>query len=140
MIGAYRRGDFQDPSSFAAHLCKLLDQYPDAVISEATDTVVGLPAKYKFPPSIAEVKEFCDAAQVRNYQRVHSRPVQMTREARIPPDPCNVFVPAKVPLYPIVHAHLEANPLVPRRPDPTRAGYWVPLHIALACGAHRAPR
>lgn len=122
-------------------LCRLLEIYPDAVIAEATDTILGLPSKYKFPPAISEVREFCDAVQVRRYQLEHSKPIQIRRERLTPADPCNVFVPANVPVYARLCKLVEVDGSILRKIDPGgRAGWWVPLDVALAAGASRTAR
>lgn len=60
VLGSYRRDDFADPESFLLQLGMVLERYDDVVIREATSPITGIQRTCKFPPSIAEVVEFCD--------------------------------------------------------------------------------
>jgi hypothetical protein len=66
VLSSYRRDDFADPDSFAVQLAMVLERYPDSVVTEATSPLTGIQRACKFPPSIAEVVEFCDELQRRS--------------------------------------------------------------------------
>src|SRR3990167_3099534 len=61
LLSAYRRDDYADPMGFLAQLGVILSKYPPAVVERITDPMTGLQRKLKFPPSIAEVVEACEA-------------------------------------------------------------------------------
>ena len=60
VFGSYRKDDFAAPDAFLISLGEILEKYPDSVIREATETTTGIQSQCKFPPSIAEVKAFCE--------------------------------------------------------------------------------
>jgi hypothetical protein len=60
VLAAYRRDDFADAEGFVVQLGVVLERYADAVISEVTSPLTGIQRQCKFPPSIAEVVEFCN--------------------------------------------------------------------------------
>lgn len=60
VFGSYRKDDFADPDVFLISLGVILEKYPNAVIHEATEPSTGIQSHSKFPPSIAEVKEYCE--------------------------------------------------------------------------------
>jgi hypothetical protein len=61
VFGAYRRDDFADPENFSVQLGMILERYDDQVIEHVTSPLTGIQRKCKFPPSIAEIVEACDA-------------------------------------------------------------------------------
>jgi hypothetical protein len=69
LFGSYRKDDFADPKVFLVNLGMVLERYADDIISHATSPVTGIQKHCKFPPSIAEVVEFCDDEQARQ-QRI----------------------------------------------------------------------
>lgn len=46
---------------FITQLGTILERYSDAVVERVTSPLTGIQARCKFPPSIAEVVEACDA-------------------------------------------------------------------------------
>jgi hypothetical protein len=66
VYGSYRKDDFADPEVFLKGLCEILMIYPDAVVRDATSHTSGIQTHCKFPPSIAEVKDFCDDLERRS--------------------------------------------------------------------------
>jgi hypothetical protein len=61
LLGCYRKDDAHDPEIWAAAVVSLLRCYPESVVVTVTEPASGLPSKIKFLPSIAEVKEACEA-------------------------------------------------------------------------------
>jgi hypothetical protein len=61
VFGAYRRDEFADPENFIQQLGMILERYDDHVIERVTNPLTGIQRKCKFPPSIAEMVEACDA-------------------------------------------------------------------------------
>jgi hypothetical protein len=49
-----------DPQIFITGLVELIENYPDWLIARIASPVNGLPAKFKFCPLIAEIKEACE--------------------------------------------------------------------------------
>lgn len=60
LLSAYRRDDYADPVNFVAQLAIVLREYPRDVIEVATSPTTGIQRHCKFPPSLAEIVEFCD--------------------------------------------------------------------------------
>jgi hypothetical protein len=61
VFSAYRKDDFADPAGFLDQLLMVLERYDDATITWATSPITGIQRECKFPPSIAELVEFCDS-------------------------------------------------------------------------------
>ncbi len=66
----FREGKMQDDRSFIMGVALTLSQYEDRVIRRITSPLKGIPSTSRFLPSIAEVREACDAAR-----ELFSRPV-----------------------------------------------------------------
>ena len=60
MFGCYRKGEANDPETYTMAIAATLAEYPAEVIQHVTDPRTGLPAKLKFLPSVAEVREACE--------------------------------------------------------------------------------
>jgi hypothetical protein len=60
IVSVYRARDFVNPAAFSVALASLFQSYSAEAGLIVTDPVQGLPAKQKFPPSLAEVKEALD--------------------------------------------------------------------------------
>ncbi|WP_284310719.1 hypothetical protein [Labrys miyagiensis] len=65
LTGLYRRAEFEDAALFCTGLAALFAAYPASLGRQVVDPVRGLPARQKFPPALAEVREALDAAQCR---------------------------------------------------------------------------
>lgn len=65
LTGLYRRAEFEDATLFCTGLAALFAAYPASLGRQVVDPVRGLPARQKFPPALAEVREALDAAQGR---------------------------------------------------------------------------
>jgi hypothetical protein len=61
MLGCYRQNDAGDPKIFVSAVASVLTHYPESVVMLVTDPVKGLPGKLKWLPSVAEVREACEA-------------------------------------------------------------------------------
>jgi hypothetical protein len=60
ITAAYRKDDFQDADGYVVQAAMLLERFRDVVIAQATDPITGIQSHVKFPPSLAELHEFCD--------------------------------------------------------------------------------
>jgi hypothetical protein len=60
MFSGYPRSDFTDPAGAALSMCSVFEDYSDELVKFATNPKTGVQRKYKWPPKIAEVVEFCD--------------------------------------------------------------------------------
>ncbi len=71
----YRRDDAVDPEIYGGAVIATLCDYPEPVVLEVTDPRRGIPAREKWLPSIAEVRQACEARM---------RPIrdQMARQKR----------------------------------------------------------
>jgi hypothetical protein len=61
MFSGYRLSDFTDPAGAALSMCSVFEDYSDEIIKFATDPKTGVQRQCKWPPTINEVVEFCDA-------------------------------------------------------------------------------
>lgn len=61
MFGCYRRGDANDPDTYVAAITAMLSSYPEDVIKDVTHPVSGLPGRITYLPSVAEVRQECEA-------------------------------------------------------------------------------
>jgi hypothetical protein len=103
MFACYRRDDANDPEMYVMAIAAVLGQYPRSIVEYATDPRSGLPSKLKWPPSAAEVTEFCDAERERAHKMSKPGPTFRKREY-VPPrnDPgcwANCFVGPESPNY-----------------------------------------
>lgn len=60
MFGCYRKGDANDPAVYTAAIAATLAEFPAEVIEWVTDPRTGIPARSKWLPSVAEVREACE--------------------------------------------------------------------------------
>lgn len=59
LFGCYRRGDANDPEIYTAAIAATLADFSAEVVEYVTDPRSGLPAKLKWLPAVAEVREAC---------------------------------------------------------------------------------
>lgn len=111
----------------------ILEQYPDAVVRAVTSPLTGIQSRCKFPPSIAEVKESCDA-EVDRLERIGryaamGEPSRPRVSRRDPGCWANVFVPPTAPQYEKMIEKTRAPGTDKRewKLDSTRVGVWVAL-------------
>lgn len=71
LFSAYRTDQYADPDGFLTSLGAVLEQYPNEVVIHVTDPRTGVQRGQKFPPTIAEIVEACDAkiAEINRHQR-----------------------------------------------------------------------
>lgn len=67
LLGCYRARDFVDVDMFATALVATLAQYPAPIVAMVVDPIKGMPRRFKFPPSLAEVADELEALD----KRVH---------------------------------------------------------------------
>jgi hypothetical protein len=61
LFGCYRKGDANDPEIYAAAIAATLSDFTREVVDYAVDPRTGIASKVKFLPTVAEVREFCQA-------------------------------------------------------------------------------
>jgi hypothetical protein len=61
LFASYRKADYADPDGFVASMAIVLAQYPEEVVLYVTRPETGIQRRIKFPPTIPEVVEACDA-------------------------------------------------------------------------------
>ena len=57
LLGFYPQSPASDPRTFMAGVATVLAAYPSEVVEAALSPLSGIPSKFKFMPSIAELKE-----------------------------------------------------------------------------------
>jgi hypothetical protein len=60
LLGCYRTGEAADPEIYLAAVIDVLSNYSFEVMLQAIDPNRGLPAKIKWLPNVAEIKEECE--------------------------------------------------------------------------------
>lgn len=60
IFSAYRKDDFADPETFVFQLGIILGRYPDDVIVQLSDPLIGIQRRRKRAPSLADIVEACD--------------------------------------------------------------------------------
>lgn len=61
LLGCYRTGDANEPEIYSGGVIAVLSEYPAEVVRKVVDPRRGLPARCKWLPSIAEIKEALEA-------------------------------------------------------------------------------
>lgn len=61
LIGVYRRDDLHDPDVYIRAIAATLAEYPVHIAKRVASPVTGIPARMKFIPAVAEVREALDA-------------------------------------------------------------------------------
>lgn len=137
LFSAYRRDEFADPEGFLAQIGVVFEGYSDEVILVVTSPKTGLQRRSKWPPSIAEVVEACDAEEVamatRNRYAAMPTP-NLTRLPRYvdttPGRRANVFVPADSLQYPRAYEWAKTTDAADWKHDPDgRQGIWVSIDL-----------
>jgi hypothetical protein len=82
LFGCYNRNEANDPEIFITAMTAMLATYPELVVERVCDPIRGLPAKNKFLPALAEIREACeremvwhDAVERRERERRHTAEV-----------------------------------------------------------------
>ncbi len=60
LLGCYRTGDAHDPQVYVTAVVAVLSDYPLDIVTAVTNPSVGIPAKLKWLPTIAEIKTACE--------------------------------------------------------------------------------
>ena len=60
MTGFYPQSPASDPTVFLAGLVQLLSGYPSLILENLLSVHSGIPAKFKFLPTISEIREECE--------------------------------------------------------------------------------
>lgn len=84
LLGCYRKGEAADPEIYTAAVIDLLSRYPALVVEAVTEPSRGLPAKLKWLPTIAEIKEACEA-EMAPIRRQEARDAAQREQAMRPP-------------------------------------------------------
>lgn len=61
LLGCYRTGDANDPAIYSGAVIAVLSDYPLDVVRDVVDPRTGLPAHSKWLPTVAEIKDACEA-------------------------------------------------------------------------------
>ena len=102
IFGAYRRDDFADPDIFLAQSGMVLERYPNEVIEAVSNPRTGIQRHCKFPPSIAEIVEFCESEVTRMATLKRLKEIQNPDFKRLSGPKCprwNLFIRSDRPRY-----------------------------------------
>lgn len=132
LFSAYRRDEFADPDGFLAQLGMVFEDYPDPVIMAVTSPRTGIQRRIKWPPSIAEVVEACDAEMVAIETRARYAAMPAPEQRKLlggterRPNRGNLLVPKDNAMY--AAAVEKADELSPDdwRHDEHGLGIWIP--------------
>ena len=82
LVGSFPHARPPEPETYAGAIGATLAQYPPAVVADCADPRIGLARKLRFPPTVAEIVEWCDArmAYYESLARYQAREVRPERE------------------------------------------------------------
>jgi len=60
VLACYRRDEANNPEIYSAAIAAIFEGYSQVVVERAADPRTGIASQYKFLPTVAEVREFCD--------------------------------------------------------------------------------
>lgn len=122
MLGCYPADAVGNPTVYCASIAALLGEYIQVVIDIATDPRTGIQNQTDKPPTIKQLRKFCEAEAVRQQalERARNRPkVEFNRTYTPPPNypgcraefgKCPVtFVGPLSPNYPVIDAWTKAK-------------------------------
>lgn len=124
-----------EPEVFLAGVTELLAMYPRPIIEKSMSAVNGLPAKFKFWPSIAEIKDTLDGWQAEEHRsadllRRYGEPLPpnagLLGQERPKHKPYNLLVLREHDGHDAMVKRAEEEPADQWRADPR--GIWVPLN------------
>lgn len=74
LFSAFRADQYSDPEGYLMSLGLVLEQYPDQVIVYISDPRTGVQRHLKWPPTISEIVEACDAraAELKRNERLRN--------------------------------------------------------------------
>jgi hypothetical protein len=84
LLGAYRKGECEDPEIFVRSVASIFAAYPREVVMRVTDPLDGIQTKIKWLPSVAEVKEACEKLMQPVYDRIRDERIR-DQNARLLP-------------------------------------------------------
>ncbi len=129
MMGAYRLDQYANPDHFAMTCVRVLEDFPDVVIENATSPKSGLQTQAAFPPNPAEIRAFCERS-LRSYSAIalnNARKARAAEAAKAQSKPAAAG--PKVDLF-AVHPYLKAEAKQARLIDPRSSHRpWVPRSL-----------
>lgn len=105
IFSAYRRDEFADPEGFVMQLGVVLERYEDDVIETVCSPRTGVQRRCKFPPSIAEIVDACEA---------EATAIETRKRYAAIPKPDRKLLPAPRDNSPGAWANVLINPKDPR--------------------------
>lgn len=73
LLGCYRTGEANDPAIYSGAVIAVLSDYPLEIIRAVVDPRKGLPSRCKWLPTVAEIKEACEAEHAPIVRRVEQQ-------------------------------------------------------------------
>lgn len=132
LFSAYRKDEFSDPESYLAQLGIVLEGFADEVIVAVTHPRTGLQRRLKWPPTIAEVVEACEAEARRidttaRYGRMQRRSYPALADYSIPQPGrrANLLVRSEAPQYGVACEWAATAGEADWKTDPEGRGIWV---------------
>lgn len=138
LLGCYRTGEVSDPQVFTAAVVAILARFSEEVVRAVCDPVSGLPSQSKWLPTTSEILTAClDERRHQETIRRYDAMGTVTKTKLTRAELANTFVPAGVPMYPVIHERCtEDNRKFWRLDDGNRPGVWVPLEWVLQVSPH----
>lgn len=82
VMHAYRTPDLADPKAFVEAAAIALEDFPPLVLAELASPKIGIVRESKFPPSIAELVQWCEARLAKHKLVVESGSLFLERRRR----------------------------------------------------------
>lgn len=121
-MACYRKDEFVNTDLALLQYAACIEQYPNEVIESATSPRSGLQTQCTFPPSLAELKAFCERS-LRSFLAIHrvkflkENPIERpAREAEIDPEERRQSVEMLKAKYPWMFRDSRRNAPVVARP------------------------
>lgn len=136
LFAAYRPDQYADPDGFLAQLGLVLEGYEGETIIAVTDPRAGIQRRSKWPPTIAEVVEACDAENIARAtrERYSRMPSPKFHRVSLPPDRrpgrrANVLIPRDSDKYARAVAISEKADEADWKWDEQGLGIWLTLNL-----------
>jgi hypothetical protein len=81
-FNCFRKIDAHNPEAFTSAMIAVLCKYPEQIVFRATDPVGALATKHKYPPSIADVAEFCEG-EMKPWRDLDARDRRRSETAKV---------------------------------------------------------
>lgn len=127
LAGCFRTVDASDAERFIGAIAAILQMFSPDIVQDVCDPRTGLPGRMKWMPSVAEVKEACEArsAEKARHKRFENwgknddaeERERMKDQGRLPPPP-----PEKRPTLDELKAKYGANWGLGELPEPAKTG------------------